>query len=68
MDALRNNHAVRAAELSEQVNQLQVKLAFMGLVWAASCVQGGLTAVASAFTQPSSSHSPCLKCHVNHTL
>ncbi len=53
MDALRQNHGVRAAELSEQVTQLQVKLPFMGLVWAASYVQGGLTAVASASTQPS---------------
>ena len=39
MDALRHNHAVHAAELSEQVTQLQVKLPFMGLTWAASHVQ-----------------------------
>jgi len=58
MDALRKNHAVRSADLSEQVTQLQVKLPFMGLVWAASHVQGGLTAVASASTQSSSSHMP----------
>ncbi len=59
MDALRKIHAVRAAELSEQVTQLQVKLPFMGLlIWAASHVQGGLTAVPPASTQSSSTHMP----------
>ncbi len=58
MDALRKTHDVRAAELSEQVTQLQVKLPFMCLIGAASHVQGGLAAVASAFTQSSSSHMP----------
>ncbi len=32
MDALRKNHAVRAAELIEHVTQLQVKLPFVGLI------------------------------------
>ncbi len=58
MDALRQTHNVRAAELSEQVTQLQVKLPFVGLIWAASHVQGGLTAVASASTHSSSSYMP----------
>ena len=36
---MRKTHNVRAAELSEQITQLQVKLPFMCLIWAASHVQ-----------------------------
>ena len=39
MDALRESHGVRAAELSAQLAQLQVRLPFLCLMWAASHVQ-----------------------------
>ncbi len=60
MDAMRKTHNVRAAELSEQVTHLQVKLPFMCLSFCSfTCTaHGGLTAVASASTQSSSSHMP----------
>ncbi len=60
MDAMRKTHNVRAAELSEQVIQLQVKLPFMCLTFCSfTCTaHKGLAAVGSAFTQSSSSHMP----------
>ncbi len=39
MDALRESHGVRAAELSVQLAQLQVRLPIICLIWAASHVQ-----------------------------
>lgn len=39
MDAMRKTHDVHAAELSEQVIKLQVKLLFMCLIWAALHLQ-----------------------------
>ncbi len=38
MDALRESHGVRAAELSVQLAQLQVRLPIICLIWAASHV------------------------------
>ncbi len=39
MDAVRESHDVRAAELSAQFAQLQVRLPIICLIWAASHVQ-----------------------------